>query len=210
MFASNAAVNKATTFARTDTKLYVPFVTLSTQDNAKLFQQLKSGVKRTINWNKYQPKVSAEIQNQYLDILIDPSFQEVNRLFVLLSENENDRTVGTKYYLPNVEVKEYNVIIDGEKFCNQPFKKTYDNIRKTAAGQGDEYATGCLLDYNYCKEYYNMMAIDFRKQQVPDADPKAMQQINFTGNLDRAAMFFIIEKAKETILDFSQGTVKVL
>ena len=82
-------------------------------------------------------------------------------------------------------------------FFIQPVKKTYDNIRKTATGQGDEYTTGCLLGYNYCKEYYNMMAIDLSKQQAPDADTKAMQQINFTGNLDRAAIFFIIEKQKK-------------
>ena len=88
---------KATTFAKTDTKLYVRVVTLSTQDNAKLLEQLKSGFKRTINWNKYQPKVSPERQNQYLDFLNDPSFQGINRFFVLSFENENDRIVHTKY-----------------------------------------------------------------------------------------------------------------
>ena len=80
-------------------------VTLSTQDNAKLLQQLKSGFKRTINWNKYQIKVSTEKQNQYLDFLIDPSFQGVNRLFVLSFENEGDRKVHTGFYLLKVEIK---------------------------------------------------------------------------------------------------------
>ena len=107
---------KATTFAITDTKLYVPVVTLSTQDNAELLQQVKSGFKRTINFNKCQLKVSTEIQNQYLDILIDPRFQGVNRFFVLLLENEEDRKVHTKYYLPGVEIKENNVIINGKNF----------------------------------------------------------------------------------------------
>ena len=79
---SNVDVNQATTFPITDTKLYVPVVTFSILDNAKLLEQLKSGFKRTINWNKYQPKVSTEIQNQYLDILIHPSFQGVNRRLV--------------------------------------------------------------------------------------------------------------------------------
>ena len=74
----------ATKFKITDTKLYVPVVTLSNQDNAKLLQQLKSGFKRTINWNKYQPKVSPERQNQYLDFLIDPSFQRINILFTFI------------------------------------------------------------------------------------------------------------------------------
>ena len=91
--------------------------------------------------------------------------------------------------------------------------KTYENIRKITTGQGDDYTTGCLLDYAYFKENYKMIAIDLSKQQVLDADPRAIQQINFTANLDRAGnttMFFIIEEAKETVLDFSQGTVKFL
>ena len=91
--------------------------------------------------------------------------------------------------------------------------KTYENIRKFPIGQGDDYTTGCLLDYSYFKDCYKMIAIDLSKQQALDADLRAIQQINVTANLDRdgnAAMFFIIEKAKETVLNFSQGTVKVL
>ena len=101
----------ATKIKITDTKHYVPVVTLSTQDNAKLLQQLKSGFKRAINWNKYQTKKSTERQNQYLDFLIDPSFQRVNGLLVLPFENEGNRTVNTEYYLPKVETKNYNVMI---------------------------------------------------------------------------------------------------
>ena len=107
-------------------------------------------------------------------------------------------------------------MIAGRSFFDQPIKnnlKTHDNIRKIATGQGDDYTTGCLLDYPYFKIYYKLIAIDLSKQQKLDADPKAIQQINFTGNLDRAegsTMFFIIEEAKETVLDFSKGTVKVL
>ena len=91
-------------------------------------------------------------------------------------------------------------------------KVTYENIRKTAIGQGDDYTTGCLLDYTYFKKYYKMIAIDLSKQQALDADPRAIQQINFTANLDRAntRIYFILEEAKETIFEFSQGTVKVL
>ena len=91
--------------------------------------------------------------------------------------------------------------------------RTYDNIRKIATGQGDDYTTGCLLDYNYFNNCYKMIATDLSNQQALDADPKAIQQIKFIGNLDRAengTMFFIIEEAKETVLDFSQRTVKVL
>ena len=205
-----------TKFKIIDAKLYVPVVTLSTQDNAKLLQQLKSGFKRTINWNKYESNIKTFAQNRYLNHLINPSFQGVNRLFVLSFENENDRTSHSTYYLPKVEIKDYNVMIDGRNFFDQPINsdlKTYENIRKIATGQGDDYTTGCLLDYSYFKDYYKMIAIDLSKQQVLDADPRAIQQINFTANLDRAgnlAMLFIVEEAKETVLDFSQGTVKVL
>ena len=89
----------------------------------------------------------------------------------------------------------------------------HENIRKLATGQEDDYTTGCLLDYSYFKDHYKMIAIDLSKQQALDEDPRAIQQINFTANLDRdwnTATFFIIEEAKETVLDFSQGTVKVL
>ena len=101
-------------------------------------------------------------------------------------------------------------------FFDQPVKNnevTYEDIGKNATGQGDDYTTGCLLDYIYFKNYYKMIAVDLSKQQVLDADPKAIQQINFTANLDRAGntrIYFILEEAKETVLDFSQGTVKVL
>ena len=90
---------------------------------------------------------------------------------------------------------------------------TYENIRKITTDQGDDYATGCLLDYTYFKKYYKMIAIDLTKQQDLDADPKAIQQINFTANLNRAGntrFCFILEEAKETVFEFSQGTVKVL
>ena len=135
-----------------DTKLYVPVVTLSTQENAKLLQQLKSGFRRTINWNKYQSDPKTYAQNRYLNHLVNPSFQGVNRLFVLSFENENDRTSHSTYYLPKVEIKDYNVMIDGKNFFDQPVNsmiKTYENIRKIATGQGDDYTTGCLLQYSF-------------------------------------------------------------
>ena len=82
--------------------------------------------------------------------------------------------------------------------------KTYENIRKIATGKGDDYTTGCLLDYPYFKENYKMIAIDLSKQQALDVDPWKIQQINFTANLDRenTTIFFIIEQEKETILNF--------
>ena len=208
--------NQAATFAITDTKLYVPVVTLSTQENTKFLPQLKSGFKRVINWNKYLSKPELLAQNPNFNHLVEPSFQGVNRLFVLAFENDDDRTSDDEYYLPTVEIKDYNIVINGENFFDQPIKNNkikYDNIRKIATGQGDDYTTGCLLDYPYFADTYKMIAVDLSKQQALDADPRAIQQINFTANLDRAGntrVYFILEEAKETILDFSQGTVKLL
>ena len=114
-------------------------------------------------------------------------------------------------------------MINCKNFFDQPIKNnkvTYENIRKIATGQGDDYATGCddyatgcLLDYPYFADAYKMIAVDLSKQQALDADPRAIRQIDFTANLDRAEntrVYFILEEAKEIILDFSQGTVKVL
>ena len=107
-------------------------------------------------------------------------------------------------------------MIIGENFFDQPVKNnkvTYEKIRKIAIGQGDDYTIGCLLDYSYFMDTYKMIVVDLSKQQALDADPRAIQQINFTANLDTAGntrVYFILEKAKETILDFSQGTVKAL
>ena len=106
-------------------------------------------------------------------------------------------------------------MIDGKNVFDQPVKNdkiTYENIRKIATGQEDD-TTGCFLDYIYFNKYYKMIAVDLSKQQALDADPKAIQQINFTANLDRAGntrFYFILEGGKETVFEFSQRTVKVL
>ena len=107
-------------------------------------------------------------------------------------------------------------MINGENFFDQPIKMnkvTYGNIRKVATGQGDDFTTGCLLSYPYVNNTYKMIAFDLSKEQALDADPRAIQEINFIANLDRAGntrIYFILEEAKETILNFAQGTVKVL
>ena len=187
-------------FQITETKLYVPVVTLSSQDNAKLLPQLKSGFKRTFNWNKCESSVKTSAQNRYLNYLINSSFQGVNRLFVLSFGNENGRTSHSTYYLPKVEIKDYGIMIDGRNFYDQPI-----NIRRIATGQGDDYTTGSLLDYSYLKENYKMIAIDLSKQQALDADPRAIQQINFTANLNRddgATIFLLLSKQKKLFLSF--------
>ena len=203
-------------FKITDTNLHVPVVTLSTNDNEKLLQQLGSGFKRVIKWNKHLSRPEFLAQNANLNYLIEPSFQGVNRLFVLAFKNDVQRKAHSGYYLPNVEIKNYNVMINGENFFDHPIKDdkvTYKNIIKIATGKGDNYTTGSLLDYTYFRNNYKMIAVDLNRQQELDADPRAIQQINFTSNLDRPGntrICFIFEESKETKLNFAQGTVKVL
>ena len=122
---STNVANQNPTFTITETNLYVPVVILSTQDNAKLLPQLKLGFKRTVNWNKYLAKPELLAQNANLNNLIEPSFQGVNRLFVLAFENDAQR-ISKKRYIPNVEIKDYNVMIDGKNFCDQSVK--YDKV----------------------------------------------------------------------------------
>ena len=195
---STNVANQNATFTITDTKLYVPVVSLSTQDNSKLFQQ--SGFKRVVNWNKYLSKPKLLRRNPNLNHLVEPSFQGVNRRFVLAFENDTQKASAKGYYLPNVEIKDCNVMINGENFFDQPIKNnkvTYENIKNITTGLGSGYTTGCLLDYPYVNDTYKMIAIDLSKQQVN-------QQINFTANLDRAGntrIYFILEEAKETKLN---------
>ena len=149
-------------------------MTLSIQENTKFLQQLKSGFKRAINWNKYLSKPELLAQNPNLNHLNEPSF--------LAFENDDDRTSDEQYYLPTVEIKDYNIMINGENVFDQRIKNnkvTYKNIRKIATGQGDDYTTGCLLDYSYFADTYKMIAVDLSKQQALDVDPSAIQQINF-------------------------------
>ena len=195
----NLTLTWSSTCAITD---YVPVVTLSTQGNSKLLQQIKSGFKRVISRNNYLSKQELLAKNPNLNHLVEPSFQGVNRLFVLAFENDTQRTSNSGYYLPNVEKKDCNIMINGENFFDQPIKNnkvTYENIRKIATGKGDDYTTGCLLDYPYFKDSYKMIAVDLSKQQALDADPRVNQQINFTANLERAGntrIYFILEEAR--------------
>ena len=117
--------------------------------------------------------------------MIDPCFQGVNRLFVLSLQNNDDWTGHARYFIPTAEIRDYNVMIDGQNSFDQPVKldiRTYADIWKITTGQGDDYKNHCLLDYLYFKEHYKMIAIDLSKQPALDPDPKVIKQINFTGN----------------------------
>ena len=191
------------TLAINDCKLYVPAVTLSKDDEINLITNLKSRFKREIIWNKYRSQMTTEAVNNNLSILIDPTLTNVNRLFVLAYQTADDRQSFSQFYLPNVMVKDYNVITD--KLAYEAYEKIIDISRN------NEYTTGNLLDYDYFKKHYKLIAIDLSKQQVLQENEDLMQQINFIGKLEEAAnVFIIIEKKENTILEFSQNLANVI
>ena len=174
----------------TNTKLYVPIVTLSRKDNAKLVKLLEDGFNRPVYWNEYQTKVETRnLDNSNLTRFpLDDSFEGVRRLFALVFNNTQatipdnpiknttnrvERNNHRKYFLPRVNITNYNVLLDGRNFHDQPINdmiKQHDGIRKIATGQGDDYTTGCLLEYQYFKDHYNLKAIDLSKKKELDAD----------------------------------------
>ena len=157
-------------------------------------------------------------------LALDAAFQGVNRLFILafgntradeaadppaprnLVANRVIRDSYRKYFVSCVDITSYNVLIDGRNFYDQPINDSIrkdDEIRKIATGKRDNYATGCLLDYYYFKKNYQLIAVDLSKQRELDADPRAIQQIEFIGMLKtRSNVFTILEKSNETILEF--------
>ena len=165
------------TFTIADTKLYVPIVTLSAADNAKLSKLLGEGFKRSVYWNKYKVipnkivKTAANNEEKSIRELLYSSCQGVKRLFILAYNNtEGNNQVSIyffrKYFLLRVKIKNYNIEIDGKYFYDQSINdsiKQYDEIRKISTGQGDDYTTGCLLDFSYFEKNYRLIAVDLSK-----------------------------------------------
>ena len=128
-------------------------------------EQLKSGFKRTITWNKYRSEMNNQTKTNHLNHLIDPKFTKVNRLFVLSFENEEDRTSFSKCYVPKVEIKDFNLLIDGKRFFDVPVKNTEEaNEKIISIGKNNDYTTGNFLDYEYFSKHYRLIAIDLSKQ----------------------------------------------
>ena len=191
-------------FTIKNTKLYVSVVTLSTRDYQKLSKRLGKGYR----------------------YFLESNFVGVNRLFVLVYTNEDcnaKKFNARKHYSPKGIIDNYYVIINRKTFYDQPVDsdiKRYQEIRKPTTGQSEDYPTGCFLDYDYIKTYYRLMIIDLSKQKELDADRKAIQQIEVSGQLKKLdddddgaeslLILTILEKIKETRLKFSQGSVTVL
>ena len=204
-------------FIINDTKLYVPVVTLSKEDNKDFIEQQNKGFQRSIYWNEYKTKEINEDAdaNVFKYINLDPSFQGVNRLFAMAYnrvDGQPNRDNRQKYYLPRISLNKYNVIIDGGNFYDKPIKsdiEKYRELKKVMIGKGEDYTTGSLLDYNYFDKHYKLVAVDLSKQKELDADPTAIQQIEFKYMLGtNSTIYWVLEKSKETILEFYKGTVK--
>ena len=155
--------------------------------------------------------------------MLDFSRQEVKRLFVLAYNNkEGDNKISVnsckKYFLQRVKIENYNIETDGRSFYDQPINdsiKQYDETRKISTEQGDDYTTSCLLDFAYFEKNRRLITADLSKQKALDADSRAIQKIIFTGKLKateynaRVMIYFVLEKSKETILEFAKVTTKV-
>ena len=227
---NNATGADSATFKITDAKLYVPIVTLSIEDNAKLSKLLSEGFRRSAYWNKYKVtdnivvSLNAAKEEKYVRERLDASYEGVKRLFVLAYDNRGvDDQVSVdsfkKHFLPRVKIENYNIEIDGRNFYDQLINdsiKQYDKFRKMSTGKGDDYTTGCLLDFAYFEKSYRLIAADLSKQKSLNADSKAIEQIIFTGKIKstaentRGITFYILEQSKETMLEFSKRTTKVL
>ena len=207
----------AAVFIINDTKMYVPVVTLSKEDNKDFIEQ-NIGFQRSIYWNEYKTKEINQNAdaNVFKYINLDPSFQGVNRLFVMAYnrvDGQPTRNRQQKYYLPRVNLNKYNFIIDGRNFYDNPSEsdiEKYRELKKVMIRKGEDYTTGSLLNFNYFDKHYKLVAVDLSKQKELDADPRAIQQIEFKYMLGtNSTIYWVLEKSKETMLEFYKGTVKV-
>ena len=151
-----------------DTKLHVPVVSLSKENDIKLLQKLKPGFKRTIKWNKYRSQMTIQPQNSNLNYLIDPAFKNVNRLFILSfrrNNNTDNRDSFSDYYVPKVEIKDFNVLLDGKSFFDLSVKHEEETYEKVIdMSKNNDYTSGNLLDFSYFNKNYKLITVDLCKQ----------------------------------------------
>ena len=170
-------------------KLYVPAITLLSKDNQKLSKRLRKVFEWSVYWNEYKTKDKNETTANEYRYFLESNFVGVSRLFVLVYSNQdaNSKRFKTRrYYLPKEIIDNYNVISNGKNFYDQAIDsdiKRYEEIRKLTTGHGEDYTTGCLLYYDYIKYHYRLIVVDLSRQKELDADPKAIQQIEFFGLL---------------------------
>ena len=213
----NVSRDNNTLFQIIKTELYVPVVTLKTKDYEVLNNLISSGVTKPVFWNEYKSTIETHVSDatNLKRILLDSSFQGANRLFVLANINDGvlnaiDMDSRRKYALPREKLTKFNVLIDGRNVYDQPISSDitkYEELLKLAIGKGEDYETGCLLDYDYYKKHYSIIACDLSRQKELGPDPRSAQQLEIMFMLDtNSQILTILEKSKETKL----GTTKIL
>ena len=170
-----------------------------------MIEQQNKGFQRPAYWNEYKTKEKTEDAdaNATKYINLDPSFQGVNRLFLMAysraDDNRATRDGRRKCYLPRIDLKKYNVIMDERNFYDNPIEndtEKYRELKRVIIGKGEDYTTGSLLDYNYFKKHYKLVAVDLSKQKELDADPRAIQQIEFKYMLETdSTIYWVLEKS---------------
>ena len=215
--------NQNSIFQIAKCELYIAIVNLNTKNNNKLSELLSKGFERIVVWNEYKSKrerVTISQNDMFRRTFLDASFQGVSKLFAAAYETDayNTEESSRRYYLPRAEIKYYNVLIDGRNCYDQNVNSSivrYDELLKMTTGISEDYSTGCLLDYDYYIKDLNIVGIDLSHQSVLDSDPKINQQTEFvyklpSGNADiNYDLLTILEKEKQTVLTFSEGTLKV-
>ena len=191
----------------------MPVVTFSKENDIKLLEKFKSGFTKTVKWNKYRSQMTIQPKNNNLNYLIDPTFMNVNRLFVFSfprNNNTDSRYSFSNYYVPKVKIIDFNFLIDGKSFFDLPVKNEEEACEKIIdMCNNNDYTIGNLLDFAYFKKHYKLIATDLSKQ----AKLKDPQQINFIGKLLKntgATVFYIIERSEENNFKFLQNSVTII
>ena len=194
-------------FIINDTKLYVPVITLSKEDNKDFIEQQNKGFQRSIYWNEYKTKEQTKNADTNVFKYINMAYNNTE------STNQPTRNGQRKYYLPRIDLKKYNVTTDERNVYDNLIEsdiEKYGELKKVMIGKGEDYATGSLLHYDYFKKNYKLVAVDLSKQKKLNADLRAIQQIEFKYMLRTiSTIYWILQKSKETILEFYKRTVKV-
>ena len=221
------SINQHTIFQIKKGELYLPVVTLNTENNNKLSRLLSEVFERTVVWNEYKSKIERinipANDNSIRRTTLDTSFQGVNKLLAAayktddIARNTEHKNSKRRYYLPRAEIKDSNVLIDGRNVYDQNVNSSIVRYKdKLTTERSEDYSTGCLLDYDCYLKDFNIAAIDLSQQAVLDSDQKVNQQNEFVyklpsvNNDDRNYdLLTILEKEKQKVLKFSEGTVKV-
>ena len=220
--------NPNSMFQITKCELYIPTVTLNTENNNKLSEVLSKRFERIVVWNEYKGKIERvtipQNDNMFRRTILDASFQGVSKLFAAayktddIERNANTEESRRRYYLPTAEIKDYNILIDGRNFYDPNVNSSivkHNELLKMTTGRSEDYSTGCLLDYDYYIKNFNIVGIELPHQAVLESDPKINQQIEFVYKLPSGNdainydFLTVLEKEKQTVLKFSEEVVKV-